>query len=488
MYRKLKNLLGISLIIFAVLISQLPMPQSSAETSSNASPVTVTFSMNGGTYNGKYMGYSLDGKMPVAVLDKNELISEFPLESAASYGSYKTVADTWYTDAECLNEFDKKSKIDKSITLYKKWYSITEDGFYLNPDKTVLYKYEGNKINIKIPQTVETIAANAFDKLDGVRGITLSPNIRTVQKNAFSGAAKQDSIIYVYDTGSTQSEQIGKQLDDEYGQLVHSAYLDIEEVEEIAGIDYMLPENSDKKEESSTSTIAATKTNKKITTKAAVNAKTEPESAAEETTKTTVETKENNENTTKTKSASETDKTTTATDEINEETTKEAETTKETETTKPAAQTSAIASNSQKTTEKTSTQSTSTTEKKSAQSADSTTEKKSTQSTNTTEKTSTQSTSTTEKASTQSTTGTKESESTQPTSATEKKTTQSTSTTEKKNVQSASAPRSNEHVLDSTPKTGDAVQYRMLIVICLFSIGVLLLLTGNGKKRKSAAF
>lgn len=38
------------------------------------------------------------------------------------------------------------------------------------------------------------------------------------------------------------------------------------------------------------------------------------------------------------------------------------------------------------------------------------------------------------------------------------------------------------HVKDSTPKTGDPLEYRTLIVCIFFSVGVLLLLIGNKKK------
>ena len=64
---------------------------------------------------------------------------------------------------------------------------------------------------------------------------------------------------------------------------------------------------------------------------------------------------------------------------------------------------------------------------------------------------------------------------------------QGTKTTQKQNAVSASAPKSTQHVKDSTPKTGDPLQYRMLIVCAMFSVGVLLILTGNGKKKRFSA-
>ena len=64
---------------------------------------------------------------------------------------------------------------------------------------------------------------------------------------------------------------------------------------------------------------------------------------------------------------------------------------------------------------------------------------------------------------------------------------QRTETTQKQNTTSASTPRSTQHIKDSTPKTGDPLQYRMLVVCAMFSVGVLLVLTGNGKKKRFSA-
>ena len=47
---------------------------------------------------------------------------------------------------------------------------------------------------------------------------------------------------------------------------------------------------------------------------------------------------------------------------------------------------------------------------------------------------------------------------------------------------------STRHIKDATPKTGDPIQYRMIFVCIMFSAGALLLLTGNGYKKKYVAF
>ena len=80
---------------------------------------------------------------------------------------------------------------------------------------------------------------------------------------------------------------------------------------------------------------------------------------------------------------------------------------------------------------------------------------------------------------------------TQPAAVTQNKTTpvrqsaSSGSSTVKKTM--TGAPKGTQHIKDSTPKTGDPLQYRMLIVCAMFSVGVLLILTGNGKKKKFSA-
>lgn len=75
----------------------------------------------------------------------------------------------------------------------------------------------------------------------------------------------------------------------------------------------------------------------------------------------------------------------------------------------------------------------------------------------------------------------------QNTSSASTSTNQNVKTTQKTNVTSASAPRSTAHIKDATPKTGDPVQYRMLIVCAMFSVGALIVLTGNGRKKRSSA-
>ncbi len=239
MYRRLKNMLGVSLMILAVVLSQIPMPNAQADETS-----TVTFSMNGGEFNGEYNGYSFNNQTPVLVIDNNKTIDNYPDDQYASYAGYETENGKWYTDKECIEEFNGDSKISESVTIYKKWYN-TEGGFCLNPDKTVLYRYDGDEKLVQIPDCVTTIAPNAFDSVDNIRGIILPKDIETVYDDAFSGAAQGNSIIYIYDNVSSQSSEMAQKLAERYEQFVYSSYLDVDKVEEIAGIDYTAEEQAE---------------------------------------------------------------------------------------------------------------------------------------------------------------------------------------------------------------------------------------------------
>ncbi|MDE7322001.1 MAG: leucine-rich repeat protein [Lachnospiraceae bacterium] len=263
MYRKLKNILGVSLMVLAIVISQIPMPEAQAAKElteqdmqvDDISAHTVTFSMNGGSFDGEYNGYSFDGKTPVLVVDDGEAVTSFPDDKFASYSGFQTESNVWYTDKECLNQFDTDSHVRESMTLYKKWYQITSDGsapaekgFHISADGTILYRYDGDEKHVQIPQTVTTIAESAFDNLQQVRGITLPAGIQNVEGNAFSGVT-DGSIIYIYDSGSTDSIEYGKKLADEYEQLVYSEYLDVENTEQIVGIDYQSDTSDEEKPE-----------------------------------------------------------------------------------------------------------------------------------------------------------------------------------------------------------------------------------------------
>ena len=258
LYRRLKNILGVSMMTLAIVLSQVPMSDTQAAKSENAASVesqsnevnktcTVTFNMNGGTYNGEYNSYEFKNTTPVIVINGGETISTFPNEKFAEYTGYKTEKDTWYTDKECTQVFDKNEEITDSITLYKKWYRITSDGekpaakgFCMNPEGTVLYKYDGNETNVVIPNTVNIIADEAFCDMENIRGITLPEEIDEIGEKTFVFEKDDNNIVYLYDSKTLQSRMTARDLEDKYEQFVYSEYLDAESVQKIAGVNYGL--------------------------------------------------------------------------------------------------------------------------------------------------------------------------------------------------------------------------------------------------------
>lgn len=111
------------------------------------------------------------------------------------------------------------------------------EDFVLSDDNTTLYEYTGDSVHVKIPDMVTTIATDAFQNMDNIRGITLPANIQKVEKGAFSGL-HDGMIVYIYDTGTTRTVRFAKILAQAYEQLVYTEHLDMNSVGEIAGIDF----------------------------------------------------------------------------------------------------------------------------------------------------------------------------------------------------------------------------------------------------------
>lgn len=222
MYRRLKNILGVSFVIFAIVLSQIPMNAVQADGDSEAQTSgevrTVTFNMNGGTFTGSYNGHDYDNPSVVLVLDENKAIETYPEDTYISYSGFETETGKWYKDRECLSEFNKDSLITEDTTLYKKWYS-SADGFCISADGTVLYGYNGNAADVTIPGTVRVIGENAFSNMSGITSITLPANIEDIRANAFSGAGSAQGTITLLDGGSEQSASKCRLLEASYSNM-----------------------------------------------------------------------------------------------------------------------------------------------------------------------------------------------------------------------------------------------------------------------------
>lgn len=95
----------------------------------------------------------------------------------------------------------------------------SETGFEMNIDGTVLYHYEhpqGASDDIIIPETVKVIGVGAFDDLNGIRSVTLPAGIEDIRAGAFSGAESLANTMTVYASGTSQSMTKGMELAAQY--------------------------------------------------------------------------------------------------------------------------------------------------------------------------------------------------------------------------------------------------------------------------------
>lgn len=82
-------------------------------------------------------------------------VIEIPKITTSNYGMSAYNIDGWYTDSECTSMFDINSKISGNITLYGKWVSVLDNGFYKYLDK---FNKAKNSKTISIESEEELIA------------------------------------------------------------------------------------------------------------------------------------------------------------------------------------------------------------------------------------------------------------------------------------------------------------------------------------------
>ena len=103
--------------------------------------------------------------------------------------------------------------------------TISEKGFHISADGKVLYKFDGNKdnvgaIDVVIPDSVITIVPNAFDNMDSIESVTLPPSIGNVMGDAFSGMKNLGRKVILRGNSSQASEQ-GNKLVTSYPDFVY---------------------------------------------------------------------------------------------------------------------------------------------------------------------------------------------------------------------------------------------------------------------------
>lgn len=200
-----------------------------------ANDITITFDLNGGIYTDTSEG------VIYAPANKGDKLSDIAAnidEKQIQYTGYETEDNTWYEDQECFTAANMDATVSASRTLYKKWTKTDDKGFVLSADCKYLYKYEGNKnstgkLEIKIPDTVTKIGPKAFSDMSSIRSVTLPSNISSIAGDAFCGMESVADTVYILaadTTGTSVSYAEAKKLENKYSKFEYTSYLKPESV------------------------------------------------------------------------------------------------------------------------------------------------------------------------------------------------------------------------------------------------------------------
>ena len=200
-----------------------------------ANDITITFDLNGGIYTDTSEG------VIYAPANKGDKLSDIAAnidEKQIQYTGYETEDNTWYEDQECFTAANMDATVSARRTLYKKWTKTDDKGFVLSADGKYLYKYEGNKnstgkLEIKIPDTVTKIGPKAFSDMSSIRSVTLPSNISSIAGDAFCGMESVTDTVYILaadTTSNSVSYAKANELAGKYDKLEYTSYLKPESV------------------------------------------------------------------------------------------------------------------------------------------------------------------------------------------------------------------------------------------------------------------
>lgn len=200
-----------------------------------ANDITITFDLNGGIYTDTSEGaiYAPANKGDVL----NAVLAANIDESKIQYTGYATDS-SWYEDQECFTATNTDATVSASRTLYKKWTKTDDKGFVLSADGKYLYEYKDNqgsssKIEVKIPDTVTKIGPKAFSDMSSIRSVTLPSNISSIAGDAFCGMESVTDTVYILaadTTSNSVSYAKANELADKYDKLEYTSYLKPESV------------------------------------------------------------------------------------------------------------------------------------------------------------------------------------------------------------------------------------------------------------------
>ena len=200
-----------------------------------ANDITITFNLNGGIYT------DTSAEVIYAPANKGDVLSGVLTanidESKIQYTGYATDS-SWYEDQECFTATNMDATVSASRTLYKKWTKTDDKGFVLSADGRYLYEYKGNqgsssKIDVKIPDTVTKIGPKAFSDMSSIRSVTLPSNISSIAGDAFCGMESVADTVYILaadTTGTSVSYAEAKKLENKYSKFEYTSYLKPESV------------------------------------------------------------------------------------------------------------------------------------------------------------------------------------------------------------------------------------------------------------------
>lgn len=200
-----------------------------------ANDITITFDLNGAIYTDTSEGAIY------APANKGDVLSDVLAanidESKIQYTGYATDS-SWYEDQECFTATNMDATVSASRTLYKKWTKTDDKGFVLSADGKYLYEYKGNqgsssKIDVKIPDTVTKIGPKAFSDMSSIRSVTLPSNISSIAGDAFCGMESVADTVYILaadTTGTSVSYAEAKKLENKYSKFEYTSYLKPESV------------------------------------------------------------------------------------------------------------------------------------------------------------------------------------------------------------------------------------------------------------------
>ena len=122
------------------------------------------------------------GEKKVKAIRDDTFKERIELCSVELPASLKTISGAAFRYCRSIEEY----KVDENSE-----YLCTEDGVLYNKDKTVLIAYPPSKNDVEftVPDTVETISENAFNKCVFLEKVTIPASVKTIGDNAFIDCA-----------------------------------------------------------------------------------------------------------------------------------------------------------------------------------------------------------------------------------------------------------------------------------------------------------